>query len=499
MESEASEYPHSSTDPKLRDDLKGRLAGLGITGPERDWVFQALYPPGPGTRLGMPAMTSYNALRYDYRNSVTIKAPAAVTNTWDLFLYCPPGDVTAYYWAAGPSGSTGLDFSTSTQPAGFASDWCGIVNTISMASSPVRYYTFNRNPAGVLSDGINLDTRLNPIKVSAFRTTYKSVTAHMSASDLYNGGMVTAAQVTATYGNDAGNFYRLIRDGTSTAVVLDTANIPLVDSEVVATVPDVYVAPAKHGVFLPLRLNNQTGEYRVASRSVGRTWNSTTTAATNGELFIKNANAPGSDFSNLEIPTIIAPIRVADFPWWMGSAITANDLPVDTAPDSVSTAVVIFRGLQKEASISVTFHAGFEFQLASGSPFGPMVSRPVPYSLNAMTAYNELSARMPSVYPARYNSLALLLPAARAALGVVAPHLMRLVPKAVEMVKQVVGHPVAQAIMPHVKEAVSVLNHPAPQIRGRPRARVEAKLKREISQEVKLARAIRRRQRKLRR
>lgn len=399
--------------------IRARITALKLSPSGERWVTQALYPPGDLTRVAIPTRTHYPTLRIEYRPTSVLTAAGA--GNWDLLLYSPPGDTTGLIWAKAPSGTAGVFQQTAT-PASGSAGYLSLTPNIATDVIPINIVI--RNTAGAAASA-SYDIIPNPVKHQGFRLCSKSYTAHMTASDLYNSGTVTSCQYDTTYEPSPGFYF-----AGSRPVVPCVGSVPLDEDEITSSSPYAVVAAAKDGVFVPHRLLGPTFGFRrplpVCGRSTsnlaGNTWSIADLNPTDGLMIgvMPRFQTPGGTTST-------------SVPWWLASVYATAARPDDMNFDAVATGVSIFRGLNNNATITVTMHVGMECILQAESPFRTMAGDPDEPDMRAINSYFEIAARMPHAYPASYNALGLVLPAIASALRAVVPHL----PKVWEGIKTV--------------------------------------------------------------
>lgn len=434
--------------------VRARITALKLSPHGERWVTQALYPPGDLTRVAIPTRTHYPTLRIEYRPTTVITAAGA--GNWDLLLYSPPGDTTGLIWAKAPSGITGVFQQTAT-PASGTAGYLSLTPNIAADTLPLQIV--NRVAAGSASSA-SFDIVPNPVRHQGFRLTSKSFTAHMTASDLYNSGSVTSCQYDTTYEPAPGFYF-----AGSRPVVPCVGSVPLDEDEITSSSPYAVVSAAKDGVFVPHRLLGPTFGFRRPLPACGRgTANSAGTTWSIVDLTSADSLMIGV-MPRFQTP---AGTTSTSVPWWVASVYATASRPDDMNFDAVATGVSIFRGLNNNATITVTMHVGMECILQAESPFRTMAGDPDEPDMRAINSYYEIVARMPHAYPASYNSLGLVLPAIASALRAVVPHL----PKVWEGIKAVA--PVVAPMIPALSGLFDKKEEDKPARRARLRLKRDA-------------------------
>lgn len=403
------------------ETIKAKLAGLAVTPHGLKWLTQSLYPPGDLGRVAIPTMTHYPTLRMEYRPAAVVSRPGSVASgNWDLAIISLPWDSTALVWAAGPPGT---DFGANpTVTAGY------LPLQPNLATSTVPFSIVQRNAAGVASVNNNTFSYVrNAIQHSGFRLVAKSYTAHMTASDLYNGGSVTTCQYDTDWRPGSGY---LPNGGRLQVPCL--GSLPMSESEILQSSPYSVVGEAKEGVFVPHRL---LGDFSFTKPllAVGR---SHSAAAIPGSAVLSDESTSSQVIG--VVPALFSPsgIQAPILPSWFLNTMTGPIKPEDTGFGSMTSGISIFRGLNFEATITITAHVSLEYTLASTSPFRTMTTEPDEPDPLALKAYFEVAARMPHAYPASYNALGLVLPALGSAIKAALPYIPRVVGALAPVVKE---------------------------------------------------------------
>lgn len=406
--------------------VRNKIAQLGVTPQGREFLMKAFYPPGPETNVSIPDQTWDATFRFSAAPSTVVTAPPGVTGAWDMLVVNTPGDARSAIIVTGPAG---MDFAAGLQPAD--------------AQVQVQYITPNTarivRTYGVMEDNSVVAEResyANPADVAAFRTVGRGVTIHCTASDLYNGGTVTAGQFcappkpthTLMSSLSEANF-------TSAAAVLSRTffDIGLDENALIQMCPGAQTTEAKHGVFMPLRLLGPSQEFARPAIAADQ---KVVINEPGGPLVLMAVTEAWSNGGSLALSDRTMPTSMAVFnnpqgsytngdgqPWWIAACVeNINSEPVyDTAYDRCATGVSIFRGLNLEASYTVQTYVSLESVVNSDSVFRSITSPGAPFDSRALRAYYDIANSMPFCYPASYNELGFLLPYITEALSVLGP------------------------------------------------------------------------------
>lgn len=204
------------------------------------------------------------------------------------------------------------------------------------------------------------------------------------------------------------------------------------ESEILQSSPYSVVGEAKEGVFVPHRL---LGDFSFTKPllAVGR---SHAAAAITGSAVLSDESTSSQVIG--VVPALFSPsgIQAPILPAWFLNTMTGPMKPEDTGFGSMTSGISIFRGLNFEATITITAHVSLEYTLASTSPFRTMTTEPDEPDPLALKAYFEVAARMPHAYPASYNALGLVLPALGSAIKAALPYIPRVVGALAPVVKE---------------------------------------------------------------
>jgi hypothetical protein len=400
--------PFHSETGVMRDRIEKKLQRFGVSGPSREWLMRALHPASGDKSPGLPDPSSAFVLRPDYRIQATILPPPDNPGgSWDCFMWIPPGDVNALYWATGPGGT---DFSTTAAPA---YTQCGVIRLQPSGDHNFAMGYYDYTDASSHTAYANTPV----INSAAFRHQFKSVTVTLIAAAVADQGQVYAAQYSPLirrngmvipngYPNPGGNalvagYYQTVLPADETALA--------------ATAPQFYMDAAREGVYMPLRL---AGPSQPFARTVAEVPISLQT----GHMGLFTA-----DYSQFRFGAILTPTTNPDedagstLPWVFraptvdASAISAGQslvgyLNCDSGYDNVNSGVMIWRGLsggagQFTSSLQVKVIAGLEIVPNPAASDRVFAEPPAPYDPKALEAYYELCVDLKDAYPASYNSL----------------------------------------------------------------------------------------------
>jgi len=404
-------------------EIHHKLAQFGLSAPGRDWLLRALHPASEKRSPGLPDESSTFVLRPDFRITDTIQAPSGAAS-WDCFIWMPPGDCNALYWATAPAPA---DFTTVSPPDGSQ------VGVISLQTNPILSDVSRPYVTQFGSQTQYCLTNLPSLRPAAFRHQFKSVTIEQIASAVSDQGQVYAAQfapilrragLVLPQGYDTGvpitppnaPYYAWIAEHYTTILPADERALSRMN-------PDFYQAPSREGVYMPLRLAGPTqpfarsvtgGDVHQLNGGGGFLSNSGVEAPigalltpNTGELEGTRGGFGGSSLLpwvyqfNVNTQTTVPGAQLLRLP---------SNLSMDTGYDNTNVGVVIFRGLNGSsgggfgAALQVKLIAGLELAPTPSQGDSVFAEKPAPYEPRAMEAYYKLCLELKGTYPARFNS-----------------------------------------------------------------------------------------------
>jgi len=399
----------------MKAEIHAKLQRFGVSGPGREWLLRALHPASEDKSPGLPDQSAAAVLRPDFRIQSVIQPPPGA-DTWDCYIWTPPGDVNTVYWATGPSGT---DFTAILAPAGCQ---IGIINLqkSSYTTNAFSFETTSTPPAPF--DAV---TSLPNMAGSSFRHQFKSITVSLVAAAVADQGTVYAAQFAPNVqhiGLVTPNYYQTGGSGvTSLYGSMFSTVLPASEDKLAAMAPDFYMSPARDGVYMPLRLS---GPSQPFVRAVPSGWG-----------FISNGATyyPIQDITFLPLGAVlqptenIAPSGPNTIPWVFRAMTTdgllgplntplvpangVSSLQFDTGYDNMNIGVIIFRGLAGSggggfgASLQVKVIDGLEIVPNPTSVDRVFAEPAAPYEPKALEAYYSVVMELKDAYPSSFNSL----------------------------------------------------------------------------------------------
>jgi len=394
--------------------IHDKLQRFGVSGPARDWLLRALHPASEEKCPGLPDQSATPVFRPDYRINTTIQAPFGAS-AWDCFIWTPPGDVNALFWATGPAGT---DFTQALAPPGCQS---GVVRLQQSSTTQQTVQFFDVNNPAITQAALTQNPATKP---AGFRHMFKSITITQIASAVADQGQVYAAQyapnirqvgMNIPVGYDSGVpdpanpglNYPLYAAGYSTV-------LPASEGDLTAMSPDFYMGASRDGVYLPLRLSGPNQPFArsvplgIAYRGGGA-----------------SAEMTAFDLSGYPLGATLRPtgnrqlLPGSSIPWvftcamWVGDPNAPNNdrLSLDSGYDNINIGVVIFRGLAGQnggafgAALQIKTIAGLEVAPNPEASDRVFTEPPAVYEAKALEAYYSLCLELKDAYPSSYNSL----------------------------------------------------------------------------------------------
>jgi hypothetical protein len=423
------------TDPSPSADHQALLARIhsqletaGLTPNARDWLIKALHPAALHKCPGIPDHSQAQTVRPDFRTTHVVSAPALIAGPWDLCVVQTPGDALSVFWASGPAG---CDFTAYTAPAD--SEGAAIL------AQPGEWLG-SLQLRGIV-DGLPHAYEQQGLESAPWewRRTYGGVTAYMTASALVDQGTVYAASFPSSYTESVEIISDTYTTPTGRPFLYKTVrtNVPLDENAMQLVAPKIFIAPARHGAYVPQRWIGMDPDFiRPTMLQSPALYDPVDNA------WVGIGRVPLAGWSEGSIP--IMPRVTSNYQTnplgsyyassWVVAISSANAgqrLPPTTAPildtgmSRHSTGVIIFRGLAHEASVTIRAYMGLEIVPRADSTQRQFAVPPGPGSDEALALYTKIAATIDPAMPASYNALQSLLPVILSALSTAGPPLIR--------------------------------------------------------------------------
>lgn len=436
------------------DRLRTAIVERGLPSHAAAWLLRALHPPAETTGTHqVPDCCSRPSVPICYRETATYSGTftsVSVGADWDMMIVTTPGDNVAATIVTGPAG---IDFSA-PNPPGVRSVILTFQDDASLSTAPVvrvdRLASAENPSTGVWFAN-------NASGFMSFRHVFTSVTSYMTASDMFNSGTVTAGQLDGAAAEGEGVMSNVPAQYPATLV--KRFRVPLTEADLVETVVGARVAPAKEGVFMPIRMFGGNFPYVDKQRVDGKTL----TVIPLGVW--PPSSVPGVTYLIPPAPVgTLGDTGASYVPVFTGGGGASRDIAAglaavatrlgatyepspfgDVGYTNSNCSVTIYRGLNYNASITVKLLAGLEAIPSARSPIRSMSQPGAAPSPEAIEAYFTMSKLLPLALPARDNSAGLLLSKIMSFLPIVLPRVTR-------AVEALIGDPAPPARSP-VKSA----------------------------------------------
>jgi len=377
-----------------------------------NWMGKAFHPPGDHCPAPIPDRTVASSLFPEYRETAVISKPALVEqSTWDVLIIKPPGNCRGAYWLAGPPGSdfndpAVVDAIIGTGIAGF-----GYVDIQTVEpTDPTSVSGISLVNPVVPATDVDVLTLYPTARPMCWRKAASSLTCYLNAAAVADQGTVYATQVSREYKPmecrlAAGSVYG---SGSDTGYPLYRAcpvNLPVAEADMMAVDPKVYMAPARAGVYLPLKpFGDMEWQYPLHPMGLPFLPRGTT------DIFFPVSPASAGIASAMECTThaLGKTLDPATNQWtpvfWFGFPDRDSVGPADSSFDEWNTGVVLFRGLDAAATVTLRVVDVIQQMPASSSIYRPFVKPPPLFEPRALELYFRTAEATPNAYPANYNS-----------------------------------------------------------------------------------------------
>jgi hypothetical protein len=403
--------------------IRSRLATSGLTMQSAEWLLKAMSPATPtGAACSIPDTSSVPVATPEYVVSTTLSAPSgAGVGSWDLIVVTlPTYPVLGYAYAQ----AAGFNFAATSWATGG-----GVFNSILAEPFAASISSTNAVISNVLGTAVLTNTSLITYEPSTlplkWRRAYSSLTAYMTASDLYNGGTVTSVQVPSRVATYIPGEY--VSVGAAPALwQMALVEVPLSEQAMTSMSPKVRIAPANTGLYCP---GYNTGpEFKWAEPAFTPAVSLDSSFAANKTVYYPQNGLVGGTYASASVPTILSPTdptvgSVRDEANFVNMLIGNSATAYSVGMDSTMCGVHIFRGLNNPATITLKFVVGLEISPAPESPIRQFIVPDMGYEPRAMQLYWDLVRDMPHVYPASANFLGAVLSSLKGLLPSLLPSL----------------------------------------------------------------------------
>lgn len=355
---------------KLRSLIGERVASFGSTPEGSDWCVKALHPSDPNLTLcGVPDSCTAPTILLNYQTQATVAAPnAALTTPWSYSATMVPDPVTfAWGYTSQLDGATEVGGQAVIQNSQLE----GTTHALKMVS-------FLKS-------------------AERWRLAYAGLTITQDGPSLTNQGMVSVAQIPIEPTTACASFF--VAAGLRPALPVQywqASDLPSFDKN--AAYPSAYLAESKHGVYIPLKLDETSREWHSSSDCVfcpsslstsGTAWMPSCPSATCPSNFPHGAEGSAAS---------------AEAIWYNPTVATYGGTPTSRMCNS-RVAQVCFKNLSPATQLTMYFRYGFEVQCQTASPLSPLAKASPALDHTALDTYAMISRELKDAYPAEYNDL----------------------------------------------------------------------------------------------
>lgn len=258
------------------------------------------------------------------------------------------------------------------------------------------------------------------------RLLYSSLTTNLICTDLTNQGSVYSVQYERPYSEIIplfGGPSSLMRK----AHLYDTNDNLTTDQ--MSTYKSSYVGSAKDGTYSVLKHSSATTKW-VSSEDTVLTGYSSLFWPKDPTLVEANVDQIANE-----------PYPFPNTLHWTGSSLALGE--ANQKPYSKLFGLTVYKGIDKAASIRLTYRMGIEMIVRPNSSYAPLLQSPEVCDLRAIQIHDEVISMIADAYPASYNDLGSFLNVLKKAAGFANKHIFPLasiIPgadKAVEVVRNI--------------------------------------------------------------
>jgi len=396
----------------------------GITTEGGSWMAKALHPSDNIPKFGgVPTRDSVPTAVVNYTNTYILEAPTTTVDVWDCLI------------------------SSVLTPVSFG-------KAVKFCKNEARTFVENVEKEVLLNTQLGVQSEGEPAKyvtgvatwrnmVTRYRPMYCGVTFTLTAPSTADQGTVAAVQLpldtiqagSTTIGDPLPGTrpmqtYRTLHGALDMGFNCDTADgthyNPEFEFAALQGTPGAYVAAAKEGAYLVMKLDEEALQYKSSNELIvpftfvggdnpTRAVMSIYTDSGDGympfysEYFPTHPYLP-DDQQVLYVPVIVDGGNGSQATKKVGVPATDFIMPnrASQPESSKMMGLTYFRGISKAATITVTTRVGFECVVPPDSILLPSVEKAVAYDPVALDGYWRISKELAMAYPASYNFLGAL-------------------------------------------------------------------------------------------
>lgn len=220
------------------------------------------------------------------------------------------------------------------------------------------------------------------------RLLYGSVTANLICTDLTNEGSCYAVQYDRPYNELIALF------GGPSSLMRKTHLYDMNDdltTDQMTTYKSSYVGAAKDGAYMVLKHPVQNAKWVSSEDTI-------LTGYTNGLTSIM-PTLPEAQISAVSHE----PYPLQDCMHYSNSTLVLGE--ASQKPYSTGYGLMVFKGIDKAASVRLTYRMGLELIVRPNTTYAPLLQSPELVDLRAIQIHDEVIAMLNDAYPASYNDL----------------------------------------------------------------------------------------------
>lgn len=391
------------SDGAYASQLETKLKAFSLSTEAAQAVMKALHPVfGPAVQW--PDSVSVPTIVPQYTNTLVLSAPGGLASpTWDACVISVPSDNIAAFWATGEAGT---NFGTTVSDAFGVIANATAVNSVAGTPPYAGVQAFTSSPTVVPFNGA-----WSSELPTMWRTVAKSLTAYSAGSALYDQGTCYAGQ----YSRDIIDSPSGINENTSGSGIvsaLSSVEIPLDEETMALMTPNLYVAPAREGVYSVHRLSGPSQPF--VQKKECNVWSNPDHSNTWVGIVIPG----GSGTYALPTNRYIRFRQVGSTP---GTSVPTDRLtpafpyspmayPSTGFDSGCSWGVTIFRGLHPLQTVCIKTVTVVELVPSVFSPNRQFIKPPCRFEPTAIQAYYAIASEMPDCVASKHNLFGTLLP-----------------------------------------------------------------------------------------
>jgi hypothetical protein len=263
---------------------------------------------------------------------------------------------------------------------------------------------------------------------NAFRNSYASLTCYLTASATTDQGTCFASQTAPELIQGlqlASNNGNSLISGAAVPVTLDFYNgVPYNEADMALMNPRFYTAPARDGVYMPIRLTGPVQHFGHPTYNSLLKGQVLTNPVLPFYQMVATTSLTAAIVPTLHQPTLRSLLGMLPTSGTLTPPITGTTVAAYyMMTDNTNVGMVIFRGLDPKATVTLKYVAGVEYCVDASSPMQNFTTIPPRYDPKAIETYYRIVQETPDAYPASWNSLGTLMGLVTSGLSKVFPYI----------------------------------------------------------------------------